>query len=263
MKRIIILSASLILVLGIIFGCSDKTLTENGSNTGRLVITAFDAPPPEGIEHLFLNVVEVSAHHEDQGWLTLNNVDTTIDFLELINGVTVVLVDDTVPSGYYSQLRLVLSDTNQIVVNDITHPLTVPSGTQTGVKLNLDFEINNDEFVNLYIDFDVSKSVVVANESFKLKPTYRVFKEDISGTISGNVTDTLENPLENVVIEATGLSYSTSTLTDEFGNYLLTLPFGLYEISAALDANSAADTTYTGIALSAGDNLTGFDFVIK
>ena len=83
-----------------------------------------------------------------------------------------------------------------------------------------------------------------------------------SGTISGTVTDTLSNPVTGVTVYAAELLYSTSTITNSLGQYLLTLPFGLYEIRAMIDSASMTDTTYTGVALNAGDNLTGYDFVI-
>ena len=261
MKKLLLLSIGTVLLFAFLYGCSDKP-TENENNQARMVITAFDSPAPEGVEHLYLNIIEVSVHHEDEGWITMTDVDTTVDFLELINGVSVVLADDSVPTGYYSQLRLVVSDTNEIVVKDKSHPLTIPSGTQTGVKLNLDFSLDDGEFVNLYVDFDVAKSVLVASDVFMLKPTYRVFKETLSGTIAGTVTDTLNNPVAGVTIYASELLYSTSTITNSMGNYLLTLPFGLYEIRAMIDSASTTDTTYTGVSLNAGDNLTGYDFVI-
>ena len=252
-----------LLASAFIIGCSDDNPSDSTQGMARMSITAFDAPPPEGIEHLYLNIVEVSVHNEDNGWMVLSDIDTTIDFLELINGVSVNLVDDSVPSGFYSQLRLVVSDSNEIVVDSVSYPLTIPSGTQTGVKLNLDFNLNADEFVHLYVDFDVSKSVIVANNEFKLKPTYRVFKEDLSGTISGTVTDTLSNPIANVMVEAASTEYSTATLTDSLGAYMLILPTGSYDLSAMLDSTSVTDTTYIGVLLNAGDSLSGYDFIVQ
>lgn len=263
MKKLLLLTFCVAVMALFIVSCSDENPAESQDNMARIKITAFDAPAPDGIEHLYLNIIEVAIHHEENGWITFSDVDTTIDFLELINGVNVVLADGEITPGHYSQLRLILSDTNEIVVESITYPLTIPSGTQTGVKLNLDFDISAGEFVHLFVDFDVSQSVIVANNQFKLKPTYRVFKEDISGTISGIVSDTLSNPIADVVVEAVADSYQTSTITDEAGAYMLILPLGIYNVSTVLDTSQTADTAYTNIILMAGDSLKGYDFIIQ
>jgi len=261
MQKNLLLLCCLSIFMIMAIGCSDNPTDNEG--LARLSLTAFDAPPPDGIEHLYLHIVEVSAHHEDNGWMTLTDIDTTIDFLELVNGVTINLFDDSVGTGFYSQIRLVVSDTNFIVVDSITYPLTIPSGTQTGVKLNLDEEISAGEFVSLMIDFDISKSVIVANGAYKLKPTYNMFKENLSGTISGSVSDTLGAPSVNALVEATSSSYSTSTITDSLGFYMLILPVETYSLSAMIDTNSVVDTSYTGIVLNASDSLFGYDFIIQ
>jgi len=258
-KYLVILLFSLILLL--VVGCSDNPAEPEGQ--ARLSITTFDTPPPAGVEHLYLNIIEVSAHHADNGWTTLADIDTTIDFLELVNGVTVNLFDDSVASGFYSQIRLLLSDTNTIVIDSVSYPLTIPSGTQTGVKLNLDEELSSGEFVSLMVDFDISKSVIVANGQYKLKPTYNLFKENQSGTISGVVTDTLLAPIFNAMVEATSTTYSTSTLTDSNGVYMLILPIGSYDLSATLDSTSVTDTSYSAVTLNSSDSLSGYNFIIQ
>ena len=86
-----------------------------------------------------------------------------------------------------------------------------------------------------------------------LHPTFHLFKEMISGTIAGTVSDTLGAPFENIVIEAVSATYSTSTLTDSLGQYLLTLPMETYNISTVLDTTMSADTSYSDVVLNAGD----------
>ncbi|KAA3631222.1 MAG: DUF4382 domain-containing protein [Calditrichaeota bacterium] len=275
MKRLLVLSFVLLAACSmIIVGCSSDNensnlLANDNSNPNgvaqysgppRLTMTFFDKPAPDGIEHLYLHVVKVGVHHEDSGWM-YNDVDTTIDFLELVNGVTVTLFDDTIPEGYYSQMRMVLGEGNEIVVDSVTYPLTVPSGMQTGVKLNFDFEIHQDEFIHLYVDFDVSKSVLSTGNGFKLKPTYRVFKEDISATLAGMVTDGSGLPVFNALVEANSMEYSTATYTDSTGAYMFILPQGTYDIAAVPDSGYLVDTMYAGVVLNAGDALMGFDFV--
>lgn len=64
------------------------------------------------------------------------------------------------------------------------------------------------------------------------------------------------------MIDATSTEYSTSTLTDTDGNYLLVLPADIYNITATADSLTA-DTSYSGIELNPLDNLTDFDFKME
>ncbi len=150
MKGYIFLPAFLVLIVG----------CETGpEGYGRIKLEAFDTPPPQAVEHIYLTVTEVSVHSSDNGWKTLIDSVTTYDFLELINGATAVLCDVTLKSGHYTQMRLTVADTNEIIVNGETYPLVVPSGVETGVKLNLDFTVEEDELIEILVDFDASKSI--------------------------------------------------------------------------------------------------------
>lgn len=249
-----------ILLFLLVSGCSDNPA---GSGNGFITVESFDAPAPEGIEHLYLHVIEVSAHHSDNGWIVLSESDTVVDYMELVNGVTVLLADSvSLPVGDYEQMRLLLSDSNEIVIQGNTYNLTTPSAQQTGVKLNLNFTVDENQLIEIYVDFDIAKSIVSASSKYLLHPTFKAFKQVISGTIAGKVVDSLNNPLENVMIDATSTEYSTSTLTDTDGNYLLVLPADIYNITATADSLTA-DTSYSGIELNPLDNLTDFDFKME
>jgi len=95
-------------------------------------------------------------------------------------------------------VRLVLADeAGEIVLSTGTFPLTVPSGSQTGLKLNRGFVVPDDGEAKVYIDFDVRKCIVEVHStvppSYKLKPTLRMV-EDVYGAIVGEVSATLMTP---------------------------------------------------------------------
>ena len=77
----------------------------------------------------------------------------------------------------------------EIVLSTGTFPLTVPSGSQTGLKLNRGFMVPEDGEAKVYIDFDVRKSIVEVHSSvppsYKLKPTLRMVED--FGAIVGEV----------------------------------------------------------------------------
>ncbi|MCD6205515.1 MAG: DUF4382 domain-containing protein [Candidatus Marinimicrobia bacterium] len=259
------------IVLGVFFlGCENGSTNE--SNPGEIVIRTFDAPFGGDVEHIYLNIEQVSVHKAvaDSGadttaqWIVLSDVDTTIDFLELVNGEMATLIQTNLEAGQYSQLRLLLGASSQIVIDGTSYSLRVPSGSQSGVKLNLGFSINSDELIEIYLDFDAERSINKhPNQNrYTLQPTFRVFKSVLSGTIAGTVSDTLGNGVQDVSIYAVANDDSVTTLTDENGQYKLILLAGTYDLSAA-GFNLQADTTFAGVELSAEDELIGFDFQMK
>ena len=119
-----------------------------------------------------------------------------IDLLKQTAGVSALLLDGVeIPSGKVNWVRLVLADeAGEIVLSTGTFPLTVSSGSQTGLKLNRGFVVPEDGEAKVYIDFDVRKSIVEVHStvppSYKLKPTLRMV-EDVYGAIVGEVSTTL------------------------------------------------------------------------
>lgn len=111
----------------------------------------------------------------------------SIDLLKQTGGASFLLLDRVdVPAGKVNWVRLVLTDpAGKIVLSTGEPVLTVPSGNQTGLKLNRGFDIPAGEEVKVYIDFDVRKSIVVANGEYQLKPTLRLVED--FGAIAGKV----------------------------------------------------------------------------
>ena len=260
----------LVISLLIFAGCDNETDEELGS--GTIVIQAFDAPFSGNVEHIYLNVIEVSVHKSVSGsendttaeWLTLSDVDTIIDFLELVNGQMATLIQTELDEGQYSQLRLLLGDSSNIVVDGTAYELKVPSGSQSGVKLNLGFSIEPEEIIEIYLDFDAERSINKhpQQDRYSLQPTFRVFKSTLSGTIAGTVNDTVGVGLEDISVYAVTGNDTISTLTGETGEYKLILLGNTYDISSA-GYDVSADTTYQAVVLNANDHLLGFDFIME
>ena len=268
MKRIILFPVFMAILL--LMGCESSDEGDLGS--GTVMIQAFDAPFQGDVEHIFLHILEVSVHKAvaDSGsdttasWIVLSDADTTIDFLELVNGQVATLLEEELEAGHYSQLRLLLGDSSAIVVDGVSHELKVPSGSQSGVKLRLGFSVDPDEIVEIYLDFDASRSINKHpnQDRYSMRPTFKVFRSVVSGTIAGTVLDTSGAGLDDVVVNAIAGEDTTTTLTDADGGYQFILLAGDYELSA--DAfELTADTIYTAVNLTSGSNLTGYDFTME
>ncbi|MCG2714960.1 MAG: DUF4382 domain-containing protein [Candidatus Marinimicrobia bacterium] len=259
-----------VISLALFVGCDNDS--EEEASSGQIVIRAFDAPFRGDVEHINLNIIEVSVHKSvsesdsdtSAQWITLSDADTTIDFLELVNGEMATLIQTQLEVGHYSQLRLLLGDSSSIVIDGNSYDLKIPSGSQSGVKLNLGFSIEPDEITELYLDFDAERSINKhpTQDQYTLRPIFRVFKSVLSGTIGGTVTDTSGVGVQNVSIYAVAGGDSVATLTNESGAYKLILLSGTYSISA-VGYELSTDTTYQAVELKAEDHLTDFDFIVE
>ena len=123
----------------------------------------------------------------------------SIDLLKQTAGASALLLDRVnIDAGKVNWVRLVLAEkAGEIVLSTGTFPLTVPSGSQTGLKLNRGFVVPDGGEAKVYIDFDVRKSIVEVHStvppSYMLKPTLRMV-EDVYGAIVGEVSTTLMTP---------------------------------------------------------------------
>ena len=236
-----------------VFSCSDSTSPETGQ--GQLKITMVDSPA--GYDEVNIVVTRVEVHKADagsnDGWFVINNTTATYDLLLLRNGASVVLGDHPLDAGRYTQIRLIIGTGSNVVVDGVTYPLEIPSGEQTGVKLNHSFVIEDGLLYELLLDFDAERSIVVTgNGQYKLKPVIRVNPVVISGTISGKI-----NP-----VSAAGFVYAISgtdtalTIAEPItGSFMLmALLQQTYRVEIFSADPAYNDTTITNVIVVAQQN---------
>lgn len=105
--------------------------------------------------------------------------------LELTKNNPVALADTAVAPGVYRQIRLILDSNTTITLNDgTTHPLSVPSGEQSGIKIDGIFSIPEGKLYTLDIDLKPDQSVIYApSQGYTLKPVIEITGSEIN---SGN-----------------------------------------------------------------------------
>jgi hypothetical protein len=128
-------------------------------------------------------------------------VPRQIDLLALDGGGSeVLLADELLPAGEYESIRLKVnagrhgSDSFIELDDGSIHPLFIPSGNQTGLKLIRGFTIGAGSTHNFTIDFDLRKSVIHPpglGEPYLLKPVLRMVNNLEVGTIEGTVASAL------------------------------------------------------------------------
>jgi hypothetical protein len=226
---------SLFFVAALVFfiSCEKETnsIDTNGPTTGTLKIFLTDSPA--AFEAVNITFSEVSAHLDNQ-WLTVRGDTVTVDLLEWNNGNSIILGEAELPTGHYSQIRLMIQAA-EVIVDGQIFPLTVPSGAQTGLKMGPEFTLNAGTTYELVVDFDVARSIVVTGpkhdpHSYKLKPHLRCVPRAISGSISATVTNPEHLPIAYALQNSDTI---TSAIVDTFSGYfqLSFLLEGSYTVS--------------------------------
>ena len=158
------------------------------------------------------------------------------------------------------QVRLVLGDQNSVVVGEDSVSLDTPSAQQSGLKLQVNANLEPGITYDLLLDFDAAKSVVKAGNSGKyiLKPVIRTVVEALSGSIQGIV---MPDSVQYALFAIMGQD-SIGGFTDGHGGYMINgLDAGNYSLTVMPPVSSGlADTTITDIGVQVGD-VTSVDTI--
>ena len=223
-----------IALFGTLLGaCGSGTSSATPSGTAKMSVSLVDAPSSGYLEvNVDVQTVQIAG---SDGWVVLGTPNKVVNLLALTGGVAETLVKDVpIREGHYGQMRLVLGPNNTVKLLDGTvHPLKVPSGQQSGVKLTVNFDVQAGTTSDIFIDFDAHKSVFVheagASGKYIMRPTVRAYDRMMTGSISGTLTVAgASTPLPNAVVTAqtvgtTGPSVARSTTTNAAGHYVLDL----------------------------------------
>lgn len=277
--------------------CGDSAGVE-GDASVRVLMT--DAPS-DYVDSAWVDIGAVELIPAGEGGpvtLAVDGTDGFVDLLDLQGGVTALIADADIPAGDYSQLRLIVEDARVALAdgyefNDgsTSKSLFVPSGAQTGIKLNLagsagdgdggPATIASGETV-LVLDFDVNQSFVIQGDpeaasginDILFTPTVRVVVQDVAATVSGTVSTTVTGasvaglvvtaePTDEGSLEAYQ-SRTGTAVTDENGAYTIHfLVPGSYAVSID-DAGEglSANPAETAVELDNGEEETGVDFAL-
>lgn len=244
------------------YSCSDDdNLNEE---TARVTVRMTDAPGD--YDAVFVDVADVmikadGTAGEEEGWTSLGNVQTGVyDLLELTGGVTQLLAEAEIPAGHYSQIRLVLGNNNSVIYNGESQSLSTPSAQQSGLKLQLNQELEAGEQYEFLMDFDVDESIVTAGSAggFNLKPVIRLSATAETGMITGEVHPTAiqGNALQSV-IRATNATTTVSAYTDANGSFVLNgVPQGTYRVTVTpAVASGLASKTLNNVEVTTGSTI--------
>ncbi|WP_420576767.1 DUF4382 domain-containing protein [Ekhidna sp.] len=261
-----------VLMVAAISSCSDSTeIDNNGMTTARMQVALVDDPAEydailidvQGVEYRIDTDSTEEGENEgeedgeenseeesdnDGEWNTLEVTPTVYDLLKLNNGEEAILADEDIEAGELEQVRLILGNNNKIVIDGDTSDIFVPSGSQTGLKINIDGEVEDNKFYRLVLDFDAAQSVVeLGNGEHILKPVVRatlteVDEEDVFGSISGVVMpDTVSTVV--YVLDINDEDTISTTMPEDDGAFLIDLlPEETYNVYAVPEEGSEFTT---------------------
>lgn len=244
---------AILMIAILITGCD----TGSKSGSGTMTVEMADAPIDSAdAVNVFIERVEVNRVGDSNGWTVLNEPQQTYDLLELTNGATTVIGSAELEAGRYPQIRLVLSQSGHSVeVDGTVYDMFVPSGTQTGIKLNINAQIEEDIEYVLLLDFDASRSVVKAGQnqqnSYILKPVIKATEKAITGNIEGTVDPAAAEPVVYAIANSDTLA---STVADTTGYFkLIGLQEGTYSVSIDPRNEAYASKDTTGVEVFVGE----------
>jgi hypothetical protein len=247
MKALKIFIGSLAIVSMMMAAGCKKDKVEEATVNFRLT----DAPA--NYDALFIDVQGIEVQTSTNGWVTLNSSLGVVDLLTLVNGKDTLIAGGQF-SGRVSQVRLILGSNNSIVVNGTSYPLDVPSGEQSGLKINLQQDLQAGEVYEWTIDFDAAKSIVQTGAGdYKLKPVLRAFATDImtgNTVVTGNIYGTV-SPIAFASVCAISASNDTMcSMTSLTGGFMIQgLDPGTYTVvvtpTGLLNAKVVSNVTVT------------------
>jgi len=266
---------------------NSPTLGDNDSNlppnSASLSIGLTDGPVEEASE-VVVTFTSIELQGPEKRTINFDS-PKVINLLDYQGEQRILLLDDlNLASGEYQWIRLgVKEDDSYIVINGSQFPLEIPSGAQTGLKLNNGFTLATGSTNDFTIDFDLRKSVIKTGAGdYKLKPTLRLVNNLQANTIEGTVLEDLitdldcnngdNNDMGNTVYLFSGENATVQDLQDNDNDPLTTatvtydeladeyqftvgfVPLGNYTITFTCDAvldiadeDNSAEVDFIGI----------------
>lgn len=183
---------AVVILAGMLAACGG----DDGPGTGRMSVQVTDAPV-DGADKLVIRFIGLSVKPVGQPAMQfLFDAPKDIDLLALAGGDAAPLISNVVvPAGAYEWMRLdVVADFDLVYDSYIRiagsqYELRVPSGSETGLKLNGGFRVPQGGLASYTLDFDLRRSVVepVGQPGYYLKPVVRMVNNAQVGMLTGVV----------------------------------------------------------------------------
>jgi len=228
----------------------------SGSSEGSLSLGVTDAPV-DSASKVIVEFDGVEVQPADGERITFDFAQPRhINLLDLQGGISRALLEnEPVPAGKYEWVRLMVNADGQTSSSYIemddgsVYPLRIPSGAQTGLKLQGGFTVPENGQTLLTVDFDLRKSVHKPGQSgraYILRPALRMVQNDDVGTIVGTVDQSTASAAD---CEPAAYLYAGSDVQpDDMGSANAPMTTTAIEMN-----NESGDYEFTFAFIPAGD----------
>ena len=142
-------------------------------NTAPVQFLLTDKPAIYDSVNVHIVALAVQINHDTAAWIPINTKDSIYNLLDLKNGITTLIAQDTVPAGVLQQVRFILGSDNSVVVGGISYPLQTPSAESSGLKVKIG-KVLAETMNTFTLDFDASLSINYQNGVYKLSPVIQM-----------------------------------------------------------------------------------------
>lgn len=130
---------------------------------------------PLNVEKVNIDIRQVNIRFEKDSvkWVPMQTKQGIYNLLDFQNGADTSIASGNYENGIVKEIRLILGDQNTIVENGVTYPLTIPSGSESGLKIKIAKHLRTT-MDSLVIDFDAGLSVKKESDGYKLRPVLKI-----------------------------------------------------------------------------------------
>jgi hypothetical protein len=225
------------------------TVTATATN-GTVAIAAQTDAPACAYEEVNVSIARIRFHTDAKataastGWSEVTfSPARKVNMLtaaSVLGGATMSFGDLTLPTGIYTQMRVVIETPvstnvapNTIKLKGATATVTLETPaylSSEGVKMPIDLRIEDGKKANVVFDFDACNAIQPRSTAYLLRPISRVVPTALNG-ITGFIDKTALT--SNVVITAQqgGINATTTAPNPTTGEFMLPrLPSGSYDV---------------------------------
>ena len=263
------------IIILVLFSCQKQTTDNITIPVGQQRVSIRLSDNPVNYQAVYVDIQQVivqiipdscrgrgDANHNDcydddeyrcSVWDTLNIRPGVYNLLDLSNGTDTLLATGLTLTGRINQIKLILGNSNSVVIDSVSYPLTLWNNNHT-VSIQVkghDITTITPNELQLWLDFDAGNSIVkVSNNHFVLRPRLRIWIPDQTASIKGKVLPRQAQ----AVVSAIANGDTLIAIPDHYnGSFKIR---GLIGTTANVFINATAngyrDTTIVNVALHTG-----------
>lgn len=215
-KTNLFVAASLIAIVSLVaVACNKSTSVENGPGIQQVNFMLTDGPG--SYDNVFIDIKSlqividtakegsrkrdtcnwdhIGSHREsrrDSGlvWTTIPIKAGVYDILKFRNGLDTLFASANVPKGSVRLVRIEFGTNNSVVKDSVNYPLNLSPNLPNFIVIKLkghEFEEFASRRHRIWLDFDVSRSIIEVNGRFYLIPVMHTFVEKNTASVAGKV----------------------------------------------------------------------------